>query len=77
MEDISLKSILNEYYDPELDDFSKAELTDTRRPRLTLRHLNKLRKVRELRRLEQAAHQDFVRQMYGASEEEEGGDLEF
>lgn len=78
MDDISLKQILNEYYEPELDEFSKAELDDTRRPRLTLRHLNKLRKVRELRRLEKTAHEDFVRQMYGSSgEEDEGGMPEF
>ena len=77
MEDISLKSILNEYYDPELDEFNKAEMSDTRRPRLTLRHLNKLRKVRELRRLEKSAHDIFVQKMYGGSDEEEGGDLEF
>ena len=77
MEDISLKSILNEYYDPELDQYNKAEMSDTRRTRLTLRHLNKLRKVRELRRLEKSAHDTFVQQMYGASAEEEGGDMEF
>jgi len=76
MDDISLKEILNEYYDPELDEYSKAELGDTRRPRLTLRHLNKLRKVRELRKLEQATHKDFVKAMYGGSSEE-GGEPEF
>lgn len=76
MNDISLKDILNEYYDPELDDHSKAELTDTRRPRLTLRHLNKLRKVRELRRMEKSTHKTFVQKMYGSSGEE-GGEPEF
>lgn len=73
MKDITLKQILNEYYEPEEDDFTKFELTDTRRPRLTLRHLNKLRKVRELRRMEQAAHSDFVSDMYGGSDEEAAG----
>ncbi len=77
MSDISLKDILNEYYDPELDDYSKAELDDTRRPRLTLRHLNKLRKVRELRKMEKATHSEFVKQMYGSSGEEGGGEPEF
>ena len=73
MKEISLKQILNEYYDPEEDKLNQARLSDTRRPRLTLRHLNKLRKVRELRKMEQAAHSDFVKDMYGASEEEGGG----
>ncbi len=77
MEDISLKQILNEYYEPEEDEYNKFSLDDTRRPRLTLRHLNKLRKVRELRRMEQAAHSDFVKDMYGSSGEEEGGAPEF
>lgn len=74
MEDISLKQILNEYYEPEDDKMNQARLDDTRRPRLTLRHLNKLRKVRELRQMEQAAHSDFVKDMYGASAEEGGGE---
>lgn len=76
MEEISLNGILKEYYEPELDDYGKAELNDTRRPRLTLRHLNKLRKVRELRRMEQANHKEFVKAMYGSSGEE-GDDIDF
>ena len=70
MEEISLKQILNEYYNPEDDEFSKTHLSDTRRPRLTLRHLNKLRKVRELRKMEMEAHKEFVRTMYGDTGEE-------
>ena len=76
MEKVNLKGILKEYYEPELDDYSVAELEDTRRPRLTLRHLNKLRKVRELRKMEQATHKEFVKTMYGSSDEE-GGEPEF
>ena len=77
MDDINLKEILNEYYEPELDDYSKASLDDTRRPRLTLRHLNKLRKVRELRKLEKESHDEFVQQMYGSSGDDDGGVPEF
>lgn len=73
MKDISLKDILREYYEPELDSYSTIEKDDTRRPRLTLRHLNKLRKMRELRKMEKAAHEEFVHTMYGASEEEGDG----
>jgi len=63
--------IITENYFPEDDEHNKAEMSDTRRPRLTLRHLNKLRKIQELKTLEQEAHGDFVRTMYGAPAEGE------
>ena len=34
------KDIITENYDMEDDEYMKAELSDTRRPRLTIRHLN-------------------------------------
>jgi len=72
---MSDKSILNEYYNPEEDLLDMARASSTRRPRLTLRHLNKLRKVKELRDMELAAHRTFVKDMYGASAADE--DAEF
>lgn len=57
--------IINEHYAPEDDKMNQAKMGDTRRPRLTLRHLNKLRKIQELKRLENEAHDDFVKTMYG------------
>ncbi len=68
-------AMLVENYWPEDDKFNQAELDDTRRPRLTLRHLNKLRKIQELKKLEMMAHQDFVKTMYG--EPVEGAEPEF
>lgn len=67
--------MLLENYWPEDDKFNQAELGDTRRPRLTLRHLNKLRKIQELKKLEMAAHKDFVKTMY--SDPVEGAEPEF
>ena len=67
------KFLLNENYFPEDDERNKTEISDTRRPRLTLSHLNKLRKIRELRKLEMSAQKDFVKRMYGASPEDDGG----
>lgn len=64
--------IINEHYDPEEDEGNKTEKSDTRRPRLTLRHLNKLRKITELKKLESESHAEFVRTMY-AEPTEEGG----
>ena len=40
------------------------------RPRLTLRKINRLRKIRELQKLEAEQHQKFVARMYGGSFEE-------
>ena len=67
--------IITENYFPEDDEANKTEMSDTRRPRLTLRHLNKLRKIQELKSLEMEAHDDFVRTMYGTPEE--GAEPEF
>lgn len=61
--------IINEHYFPEDDKHNQIEMSDTRRPRLTLRHLNKLRKIQELKRLETEAHSDFVKTMYGTPAE--------
>jgi hypothetical protein len=63
--------MLIENYWPEDDKQNQAELNDTRRPRLTLRHLNKLRKIQELKKLEMLAHKDFVKTMYGTPPEGE------
>jgi len=63
--------IITENYFPEDDEGNKTEMSDTRRPRLTLRHLNKLRKIQELKALEMEAHADFVKTMYGTPAEGE------
>ena len=68
-----VEQILNENYWPEDDEHNKMEYDDTRRPRLTLRHLNKLRKIQELKKLEGEAHAEFVKKMYGTPPEEGGG----
>lgn len=67
--------IITENYFPEDDKMNQAEMGDTRRPRLTLRHLNKLRKIQELKRLEMEAHAGFVKTMYGTPAE--GAEPEF
>lgn len=72
-----VEQILQENYFPEDDEHNKAEYDDTRRPRLTLRHLNKLRKIQELKKLEAEAHAEFVKKMYGTPPEEGGGGPEF
>lgn len=66
-----MKELFENYF-PEEDRLNVASKDDTRRPRLTFKHLNKMRKIRELRKLEIGAQREFVRRMYGAAEEDEG-----
>lgn len=61
-------------YDPVNDRLSRAELDDTRKPRLTLRHINKLRKMREAKKLDLKDERQLYQTMYGippAAPEEE------
>lgn len=58
----------------ETSDESPVKYSDTRKTRLTLRQINKVRKAAELHKEEQAKDLDFVRQMYGiAANAETGG----
>jgi hypothetical protein len=45
--------------------------SDTRKPKLTLRHLNRLRKMREVRSLEKIYQRDQLEAVYGAGGETE------
>jgi hypothetical protein len=55
------------------DDDSPLEYNDTRKTRLTLRQINKVRKAAELHTKEQDKELDFVRQMYGVASNAEAG----
>ena len=50
--------------DPAKNEFETSEKTDTRRPRLTLEHLGKLRKMREIRKLEMESRKDLFKKIY-------------
>jgi len=56
---------------PEDDNLNKWDLDDTRRPRLTLKHLNKMRNRREMARSEHTSKIEDVQLQYGASQAEE------
>jgi hypothetical protein len=64
---------LNEFYDPERDEISKHNREDTRKNKLTLMDLNKLRKYRDIKRAEEQEHDEFVRVMYAPPPAEGGG----
>lgn len=60
-------------YDPSYD-HSPIDYDDTRKTRLTLRQINKIRKSSEMHTKETATEQEFIKQMYGiAANAETGG----
>jgi hypothetical protein len=66
-------SDLKENYSPTEDNSVVAKLSDTRTVRLTLKHLAKLRKIREFRRYEQAKKNGQLKKQYGASGDDDMG----
>jgi hypothetical protein len=50
--------------DVQSDEFHQAKKADTRRPRLTLLHLSKLRKMREIRNMEMEQRKDMYATIY-------------
>jgi hypothetical protein len=55
---------LVEFYNPEKDKQVPRDLEDTRKGRLTLEALNKLRKYRELKKAEMIEQEEFAAIMY-------------
>jgi len=69
------KELLCEFYDPADDQLGQAKLDDTRRPRLTMLHIQKLRKSRDVEKYEKAQHLEFLPDMYGAAPDDSGGGM--
>jgi hypothetical protein len=61
------------YYSPQDDKFTPAHLHDTRRARLTLFQLNKLKKMRAAKALEDLVHADHLEIQYAPQEEAGSG----
>jgi hypothetical protein len=59
-----VKDFQDGHYSPENDEFHKAKKMDTRRPRLSLEHLNKIRKMREIRKLEMEQRKELYKTIY-------------
>jgi hypothetical protein len=55
---------LVEYYDANDDRLTKQKPSDTRKIKLTLRHLNKLRKMQEIKKADLAKRKDFFDKIY-------------
>jgi len=58
------KDILNEYYDAEDDKYNNRQIDDTRKARLTLKHINRLRKQREVHNIENASRTQRIKKIY-------------
>lgn len=58
------QEFLIEYYDAEDDEYNNRQIDDVRRSRLTLKHINRLRKQREVHNVEHASRMERVRKIY-------------
>ncbi len=67
----------NNHYDPSDDVGNRRTYDDLRKPNLTLRHINKLRKMREAKKLDMVEREKFWAAMYGNPPAEEMGGPEF
>lgn len=66
---------LDEFYSPENDRETMRRQNDSRKPKLTLAILNKMKRVREIRQAEDIEYRKLVRVMYAppAADAEPGG----
>lgn len=67
----TIEPVEDKRYDPSSDS-SPLELSDTRKTKLTLKQINRIRKASELHQEDQEKDLDFIRQMYGVPAEEAG-----
>ena len=72
---MDLMAYLKESRLPEDDNESVRADQEGRRTRMTFRHLNRLRKQHEVKKLEMAAHRKFVKAMYGQKPDESGDEF--
>jgi len=55
---------LKEYYDAEDDNYNNRQADDVRKSRLTLKHINRLRKQREVHNIENATRTQRIKKIY-------------
>jgi hypothetical protein len=60
------------YQDPNKDKILQLDITNSRKPVVTLSTLNKLKKMRAAKDLQELMRADFMEIMYGGSAEGEG-----
>jgi hypothetical protein len=67
------KDVTGSHYNPAADKHTKRNLGDSRKEVLSLRKLNRLKKMRALRQLEDLKRQDLLAIMYGQPDDDQGG----
>ena len=72
LEFLDQQDLATAIYDPSQDQVSNRVPNDTRKPVITLRHLNRLKRIRALNKLEGLKREDLLGVMY-APPEEPGG----
>ena len=65
--------ILSGYYNAAEDEVNVRKLSDVRKPTLTLLHVNRLKKMRALKKLETLKREDLLGILYGPGEPQGGG----
>lgn len=68
----TVEPVENDSYEPEYDD-SPVDFDDTRKTKLTLAQINRIRKASDFHNKEKRNELEFVRQMYGASAQAAAG----
>jgi hypothetical protein len=68
----TVEPVEDKRYEADYDD-SPMDKTDTRKTRLTLSQINRIRKASELHTEEKRKEQEFVKQMYGIAANTEAG----
>jgi|ETNmetMinimDraft_5_1059913.scaffolds.fasta_scaffold15774_2 hypothetical protein len=63
---------LSEFYDV-TDDKSIIELDDFRKHKLSLKHINKLKRMREIKKLQMSKRQGDYNKIYGKAKPDAGG----
>lgn len=64
-----LEKFIDEYKSEE----GLRQIGDTRKPKLTLYHLNKLKKIEAVKKLENIRRSALLKTIYGKPKEDEGG----
>jgi hypothetical protein len=68
----TVDTVEDDRYEPEYDQ-SPVDYDDTRKTRLTLQQINRIRKSSELHNKEKKEELNFIKQMYGISANTEAG----
>ncbi len=71
-DDETLEPTENDRYDAS-DDKSIMKMSDTRKAKLTLKDINKVRKASDMKRSEEVEELNFVKQMYGIAAQAQAG----